>query len=76
MRQLTSFLATLEQAHALPVVILGGQLPLQQRLTLVQQGATIVCDRTQPPLQIIDTLVSTLQSKVQCLQIAIADDGS
>ncbi|MEL7357617.1 MAG: response regulator [Cyanobacteria bacterium J06560_6] len=69
-----SFLTTLRQAYALPVVVLGEQLPLNQRLELAQQGVTIVSDRTQPPAQIINILVGTLQAKAKHIKIAIADD--
>lgn len=72
----TTLLENVQQIHDVPVVALAGTagVDLSVRLALVEQGVTLVSDRTAPPLSLIETALTLFQSKTRCIQVAIVDD--
>ncbi len=60
--------------YGLPVVALEHQLPLSDRLNLVQHGVALVGDRQAPPGQIMTAAASILKAGTNQIKVAIADD--
>ncbi len=69
-----TFLQQVQQNYALPTVVLGASLPLDQRLRLVRRGVEIVTERDAPPLQIMTAAARVIRAQVSDVKVAIADD--
>ncbi|MEL6816442.1 MAG: response regulator, partial [Cyanobacteria bacterium J06598_3] len=71
----TALLETVQQLD-IPVVALadGAGLTLLARLALVEQGVTLVSDRTASPFTLIQTSLALLPFRARCVQVAIVDD--
>ncbi|MEL6779793.1 MAG: response regulator, partial [Cyanobacteria bacterium J06597_16] len=70
----TALIAQAQQDYALPVVVLQEKLSLESRLALVKQGVHRVGDRTAPPLQILESVLTVLQASAGDVKVAIVDD--
>lgn len=64
----------IKQTNGLPVVALEHQLPLSDRLKLVQHGVALVGDRQAHPSQIMAAAASILKAGTNQIKVAIADD--
>lgn len=64
----------IKQTPGLPVVALGHQLPLSERLNLVQHGVALVGDRQAHPSQIMAAVAGVLKAGTNQIKVAIADD--
>ncbi|MEL7142169.1 MAG: response regulator [Cyanobacteria bacterium J06573_11] len=74
---LTPFLPLIQavkQAYSLPVMVVGDALPLESRLSLVEQGVEVVTSREASAQQIVGAAVGLLKSGASQIQVAIADD--
>lgn len=72
--QFTDLIEILKQDHALPVVVLGNQLPLKRRHQLVKQGVEIVTTRTLAPREIMASAAQIIKAETSQIRVAIADD--
>lgn len=64
----------IKQTCGSPIVALAHQLPLSDRLNLVQHGVALVGDRQAPSDQIMAAAASILKVETHQIKVAIADD--
>ncbi|NJM98861.1 MAG: response regulator [Phormidesmis sp. RL_2_1] len=69
-----SFIQTVRQTTAMPIVVLTHQLALTHRLNLVKQGVELITDRNALPPYIIEAAIDILKNSTSQIQVAIADD--
>ena len=72
--QLLKDIANFSEQFSGPLLILLPALPAQSRLQLVQQGASQLLERTNPPSQLVTDALQVMRANTTSAKIIIVDD--